>query len=152
MAIDYRAILNEVVSHAAESGFFNNVNSHEPIRSHPGSGLTASVWLDSITPIRSSGLATTSVLVVLTVRMYRSTVASPLDDMDAVLADAVSALMDAYQDDFTLGGLVRHVDVFGAYGTPLGVKGGYIQQLESEYRVLDLKLPLVINDVADQAA
>src|SRR4051794_3707792 len=128
MTIGYRSILDRVVSHAAEIGFFDAVNSHEPIRSHPGTGISASAWLDSITPIRSSGLASTSELVVLTVRMYRSTTASPLDDIDAALVDAVSALMDAYQGDFTLGGLVRHVDVFGAYGTPLGVKGGYIEQ------------------------
>ncbi|MEW2254985.1 hypothetical protein [Streptomyces sp. NPDC047869] len=40
--------------------------------------------------------------------------------------------------------------MFGAYGVPLGVKAGYTTLPEMPYRVLELKLPLVINDVDTQ--
>lgn len=151
MAIDITGILDAVVSHAAASGHFETVNGHEPANA-PGHGLTAAVWADRVTPVRSSGLASLSVLLVFNVRVYTSAVQEPPDAIDPNLISAVDTLCAAYAGDFTLGGLVREVDLLGQHGQPLDVRAGYIQQDGQLYRVATISLPVVVNDLWTEAA
>lgn len=152
MALDITTILDAVVSHALASGQFEQVNGHEP-RSAPGHGLTAAVWVQAIGPARgTSGLASTSARVGLTVRLYSLMAQEPADAIDPALVTALDVLMTAYSGDFDLGGLVRAVDLLGAYGDPLGATAGYLMQAGTEYRVMDIVLPLICNDLWDQEA
>lgn len=150
MSLGITSILDAVVSHALASGHFETVNGHEP-RSTPGNGLTAAVWADRITPVRTSGLTSTSVLVVLNVRLYTNAQQEPADAIDPALIDAVDTLCAAYVGDYELGGLVRQVDVRGQHGQPLDVRAGYIQQDGALLRVLTIALPLVVNDLWEEA-
>src|SRR5690349_3003162 len=104
------------MSHASASGYLDEVNGHEAIHPSASGGITGAVWVDRVTPVRSSGLDSVSALVVLNVRLYTSAQALPLDAIDPGLVAAVDALCTAYCGDFTLGGLVRQVDIFGANG------------------------------------
>jgi len=72
------AIRDAVASAAAGSGMFNSpVLEHEPV-SAPGNGLTAAVTADRISPApAASGLAATSVLLLLGVRLYTRLDAEP---------------------------------------------------------------------------
>ncbi|MFD6619983.1 hypothetical protein ACFWFB_32600, partial [Streptomyces albidoflavus] len=58
--MDVLGILDGVESHAAASGWFERVNGHEPKSAPTTGGLTAAVWIDSIAPVLSSGLASTT--------------------------------------------------------------------------------------------
>lgn len=149
MALDISGILDAVVSHAMASGHFEAVNGHEPANP-PGHGLTCAVWADRVTPVRSSGLGSLSALVVFNVRLYTSMQAEPADAIDPNLIAAVDALGAAYSGDFTLGGLVRHVDLLGANGQPLDVRAGYISQDGVLYRVLTISLPCIVNDLWEE--
>lgn len=149
MTINIAGILDEVVSHAKASGHFEQVNGHEPANA-PGLGLTAAVWANDIMPVRTSGLSSTSVAVVFNVRLYTSTQSEPADAIDPALITAVDDLCAAYIADFTLDGLVRQVDIFGAHGQPLLVRAGYIQQAGSIYRVMTITLPLIVDDLWEQ--
>lgn len=151
MSLGITSILDAVVSHALASGHFEAVNGHEPQSAPTTGGLTAAVWADRITPVRTSGLASTSVLVVLNVRLYTSAVQEPADAIDPALITAVDTLCAAYVGDYTLGGLVRAVDVRGQHGQPLDVRAGYIQQDGALLRVLTIALPLVVNDLWEEA-
>lgn len=150
MAIDIDTIVDQVASHAAGTGWYEQVNRFEPQVS-PANGMTAAVWLERIVPVRSSGLASTSVLVVLTLRQYQSLRTEPIDAIDPNMTKAASALMGAYTGDFTLGGNIRKVDLFGANGTPLEGNAGYLELDGLSIRVFDITIPLVVNDVFDQA-
>jgi hypothetical protein len=152
MALNLAAILDPVVSHALASGWFERVNTHEPKSAPTKAGLTCAVWSDDIGPAAGqSGLASTTGLVILFVRLYTSMVQEPADAIDPNLVDALSALFTAYSGDFELGGLVRNVDLLGAAGSPgLRAKAGYINQDSKLYRVFTITLPLVVNDVWDQ--
>lgn len=150
MALDFSSLLNAVVSHAKTLGVFENVMTHEP-KAKPGTGISATVWLNSITPAKS-GVRSTSLRVELSVRVYMTMLTDPEDDIDLTLVSAVSALMDAYSGDFELGGLVRSVDLLGASGTALSVNAGYLSQDGTVFRVLTVTLPLIVNDVHDQVA
>jgi hypothetical protein len=149
VSLDLEGIVDAVASHAAASGYFDAVNLHEP-KSAPRTGVTAAVWVQDLRPA-SSGLAATSARLEITVRVYASMVTDPPDMIDPSVLNAVSALMEAYSGDFTLGGLVRSVDLLGAEGNALSARAGYLEQDRRLFRVVDITVPCVINDVFDQA-
>lgn len=150
MTLDTAGIVDAVASLAAASGYFERVNQHEP-KSAPTNGLSAAVWVMSIAPARGqSGLAETSALLVLSVRVYMSFKQQPEDAIDPAAMDAVDALMSAYSGDFDLGGMIRNVDLLGLCGVPMNALSGYVTQDSKIFRVMTITLPLVINDVWEQ--
>lgn len=149
--MDISGILDKIVSHAMASGLFERVNQHEP-KSAPGNGLSCAVWVDSIAPVRSSGLSATSGRLAIQVRIYTSMLAEPPDAIDPALTSAVDVLMTAYSADFELGGTVRCVDLLGMAGEPLSAKAGYLSQDKKLFRVMTILVPLIVNDLWNQVA
>ncbi|MGV9756926.1 hypothetical protein ACWDUC_14060 [Streptomyces tricolor] len=152
MALDILGITDAVVSHAMASGRFETVNGHEPKNAPSTGGLTAAVWSERVTPVRSSGLDVLSVLLIFNVRIYASAVQESADAIDPDMLAAVDDLCAAYTGDFTLGGLVRQVDLLGIHGQPLDVRAGYLQQDGLLYRVLTISLPVIVNDLWEEVA
>jgi hypothetical protein len=151
VAIDIDGILDAVVSHAMATGYFQSVGEYESKQSNT-SGITASVWVERVTPIRSSGLASASIRLELSIRMYAGTSAEPYDDIDSNLVKAMDALLTNYIGDFDLFGEARNIDIFGAHGRPLEAETGYINLDGREFRVVQIRLPIVVSDVWDEAA
>lgn len=153
MALNTSALVNAIASHAAALGVFDSVPQHEP-KNAPGGDLTCAVWAADIVPVQTSGLASTSVRVTFNVRIYLPALnMSPWesDIIDPRIMDAADALLRDYVGAFTLGGLVRDVDVRGADGNPLSALAGYLTQDGKVYRVMTIFLPLVLNDLWDEA-
>jgi hypothetical protein len=151
MSLETLAIVEAIVSHAAASGHLDRVQGHEP-KNAPGHGLSAAVWVQRLAPLAlASGLAATSALLVVNVRLYSNMIQEPQDAIDPNLVAAVDALMGAYSGDFTLDGLVRNVDLLGAHGEGLSAQAGYLEQDKKMFRVVTLTVPLVISDVWVQA-
>lgn len=147
MNLDLVAITDALASHALSLGHFERVNRSE-LRSSPGLGIHAAVWFQQLVPItRRSGLASTSALVVMQMRLYQSMTMEPRDMIDPDLVRALTALLGAYTGDFELGGNVSHVDLLGAYGQPLESLAAYLEIDGSMIRVIDLSIPLVVDDV-----
>jgi len=145
------ALFSAVTSHAAETGLFEQVPQHEP-KSAPGSGLSCAIWVDKIEPVLSSGLDQTSGRVVFNVRVYSNMLAEPQDGIDPEVLTAVCVLMAEYSANFTLGGTVREVDLLGEFGDSLSAKSGYLNHDNRLFRVMDVVLPIVINDLFGQVA
>ncbi|MEC3993998.1 hypothetical protein VSR01_10755 [Actinacidiphila sp. DG2A-62] len=150
MALDVNALLDKAISHAGASGLFEQVNGHEPENPPSSGGLTCAVWVSDLVPIRSSGMRSTSVRLELSVRIYTSAVSEPLDAIDPAVVGAVDVLFAAYIGDFTLGSTVRQVDVFGAYGSPLRARPGYLTVNDVVFRVMTITLPLIVDDLWEQ--
>ncbi|MFI1472035.1 hypothetical protein [Streptomyces wuyuanensis] len=151
MPLNVAHILDKVVSHAMATGLLERVNGHEP-ENPPSHGLTAAVWADQIEPVRASGLDSVTARLVFNVRLYSSLQTEPADAVDPALLEAVDTLCAAYIGDFTLGGLVRDVDIFGTYGMPLSTRAGYLQQAGVMFRVMTISLPVVVNDLWNEVA
>jgi hypothetical protein len=150
MALDIQGILDVICSHALSTGYFESVNQHESKQS-PGNGISAAVWVDRIRPIKTSGLATTTIRLDLMFRMYSSTYQEPYDEIDPNLTRALDTLLQAYCGDFEIGGQVRQIDIFGAYGTELETRSGYMNLDGKEFRVFSIRIPLVIDDLWSQS-
>lgn len=152
MAVSLSAIYTAVESHQRSIGFFDHIAKHEP-KATPEQGLTAASWIQDLRPVQArSGLAATSVRVEFVTRIYHNMLAEPQDDIDLRCFDAIDTLMETYTGDFTLGGLVSHVDVLGGVGEPLRARGAYLSQSGTLYRVFDIITPLIINDAWTQSA
>lgn len=143
------ALFDALTSHAAETGLFERVPQHEP-KSAPMSGLACAIWVASIEPVLSSGLASTSGRVLFNVRVYSNMLAEPQDGIDPQILTAVCALMTDYSGAFTLGGTVREVDLLGEFGDALAAKAGYLSHDNRLFRVMDITLPIIINDLWSQ--
>lgn len=138
-------------SHAMTLGLFSAVNSHEP-KNAPLGGLACAIWVQSITPIgRASGLSTTTGKVELRVRIYGSALGEPQDAIDPAILAAASTLMAEYSGNLTLGGTVRNVDLLGSFGTGLSAQAGYVTIASQIFRVMEVILPIVINDLYVQS-
>jgi hypothetical protein len=146
-----RALFAAVVSGAQQLGIFENVIQHEP-KNAPGTGLSCAVWVQRIRPSgRASGLAAVSGVVSMRARIYSNMLAEPQDGIDPDLLTAACRLIEAYSEGFTLGGTVRNVDIFGAEGEPLAAEAGYIQHDSRLFRVMEITLAIVINDLWAEA-
>lgn len=151
MALAATALFDAMQSHALETGLFEAVNGHEP-KSASGNGLTAAVWSQTIGPApRNSGLNFTTGLVVFFLRIYQNMLMQPQDAIDPMVLTAVDRLFGVYSSDFTLGGLIKNVDLLGASGTALSAQAGYINQDNRLYRVMTITIPLVVNDLWEQS-
>jgi hypothetical protein len=146
VTLSTKDLSNALRSHAAELGVFERVGGSQP-KNAPGNGLTYAVWPDDISPsAKSSGLGTVSANVVYFGRIYQPAEAMPFDDIEDEMLVALDTLLAAYCGDFTLGGLIRCVDILGAEGTDLNAKSGWVRFDDGLYRVITITIPMIVND------
>jgi len=146
-----RALYDQLVSHALHLGLFENVAGHEP-KSAPGNGLWCAIWVQRIAPARSSGLSATSGVVELRARIGASFMQKPEDAIDPNITTAACTLMGEYSGNFTFGGTVRAVDLLGMAGTSLSAQAGYITIDNRLFRVMEVTVPVIVNDMFAQVA
>lgn len=151
------ALYDAITSHAKTTGLFNGgTTDHEPLNP-PAVGLSCAVLLGPLVPVgRASGLNVTSGRLEFQVRIYSPRVQLPAGGTDRTMLRAVATLLAAYSGDFELvtgelaAGLVRMIDLLGAYGTPLQAQPGWLTQDGAPYRVTEIILPLILNDMWGQ--
>lgn len=152
MSVDSGILIEAVVSHAAASGYFQIVNTHEPKSAPIVPNLSAAVWVQSLGPwAPQSGLAATSARLVVNLRIFTDTLQEPQDMIDPNMMQAVDALMTAYSSDFTLDGLISNIDLLSQGGESLGGQAGYIDIDRKKFRVYTITIPMIINDAWTQA-
>jgi len=142
-------VFNRIESFALQSGYFDNVNGHEPKSAPASNGVSCSIWVQSIRPIPTSGLAATSGIITINARIYTSMMSQPFDAIDPNVTAAASYLMGQLSADFQLGGQngVRAIDLLGAYGFPLSAAAGYVEIDRRMFRVMTITIPVEINDM-----
>lgn len=139
---------NQLTSLAAQSGYFASVQSHEP-KSAPSTGLLFACWLAPITPIpQRSGLPVTSARLSIMTRIYTSMLADPQDRIDIDLGRAGSYMLAQLTGDFEVTG--AYIDLLGAYGINLSADPGYVLLDKTMFRVIDMLVPFICDDVYDQ--
>lgn len=152
MALDLGALTFALQTHAAASGLYEATSGHAVIAPH-GPGLAWWCMVDSITPYAAgSSLNTVSAVVVYKIMTtLNSTTAEPQDLVDPAVANGADALMRLYMANFTLGGLVRNVDIMGAAGTKCAMQAGWMTLDTARYRAMIITLPLIVSDLWAEA-
>lgn len=151
MPLDSQALLDKLETQALQIGYFDKVNMHEP-KKPPGHELTAAIWVQHIGRATSSGASSTSAYVIFNIRIYANMLQEPQQGIDPQVMIATDVLMNKFQGNFTLDGLVRAVDLLGIEGEKLEANAGYVTINSVMFRTMDITVPLIINDVWDQVA
>lgn len=152
MNINLHAILDPLISYSMTLGRFDAVNAHEPKRKPSTSGITTAFWPQRVGPVpQASGLAATTGFALITQRLYTSMTREPQDDIDPAMLDAIDDLFNAYSGDLDLGGAVRNIDLLGQTGFSLSGQAGYANFSGTIFRVFDIMIPVIVNDVWAQA-
>lgn len=147
MSLGVAGIVASVESHAETLGLFEHVVTNEP-KNPPGKGLSVAIWADQMGAVAAtSGLSVTSVRLVLKVRVLKPMLALPYGQIDTDILGAVDALMAAYSGTFTLEGQVREIDLLGQNGISLSAVAGYVTIEKQMFRIMDITLPMIINDL-----
>lgn len=149
---DYQALIDTVTDHHLLSGLFDRVNQHESKKA-PGNGLTADIYLEDLLPYPpGSGMQKTSGIVIVASRIMFDMLIEPLDNLDPMMFEAANDLIGRIHGDFTLGGLVRNVDLLGASGQALRAESGHINIDSKMLRAVEVHIPCIVNDLWDQVA
>lgn len=156
MAVDYDALHAAVVSHAQKLGVFDSVTDEEPV-SAPGPGLAAGCWFLNVLPARLSGLAATSAVIQMRVRIL--TPASTTREggpTDRRILAAADLLLDAYTGDFQLTDAAtvstRMIDLLASSGGGgLFCQLGWLEVDERTYRMAEITVPILVNDAWAQS-
>jgi len=151
MSIDSRGILAEIESFALSSGLFDQVNRHEPKSAPARTGVTAGIWSSGMRA-GTSGLDRVSVVLTFQLRIYTSMLQEPQDEIDPRLLDATDAMFAALAGNFTLSGKSRYVDIFGSDSDGLSATPGYLSQDSKIFRVMDIAIPIIVNDAYAEVA
>lgn len=149
----FRDVTEALQSHAQTLGRFDTVNGAEP-KNAPGNGLNCGIWVQSLRPAQTSGLAASSAVLTMSVRVYSDMFAEPSGMIDPNLMEAVGEFMTAVSADFTLDGMssVRAIDLTGMAGDGLGGQAGYVEIDKKMFRVFTIDVPIIINDAFAQVA
>lgn len=145
--LDTMAIWSGLLSHLKGLGVFNAVLGHEVVEAPVG--LVAALTGDTIGGA-SSGLNVTSSRINTVLRLYLSANQDPRDDIDPTMLAAAAKVIGSLSGDFTLGGLLREVDLLGIEGESVVGRFSYTRIAGELFRLLTLQLPLVCNDVWSQ--
>lgn len=147
-----QAAFDAIHSQAAALGVFDRILNHEP-KSAPGNGTSLAIWWDAIDPVPgASGLNAVSGRVAFYGRIYRPYMAKPEDQVDPSLLGATAAFLAALSSAFTLSGLARNIDLMGAHGAPLAAKSAYTEIDTKHFRIADIAIPVIINDLWSEVA
>lgn len=145
MSIDARGLIATLEGYCASSGMFETVVGHEPQSAPTRTGLTAAVQFMEMRSC-TSGLNSTSVRVELWVRVFTNGLQKPEDDIDPRIMDAADVIFGALCGDFDFGSQARYVDLRGSDGEPLRALAGYITIDKTQFRTVDVVVPVLIND------
>lgn len=155
MPIEAEDITAALQTDAGTSGYFESVSGHAILTAHTGVAWWCMV--DRIAPYAAgSGLAsTTGVLTYKIMITLNTATIQPLDLVDPRVTRATDAMFRAYVGRFTLGGLIRNVDIYGAAGRPMVAEAGWMTiggDGGGRYRAMIITLPLIINDLWAEVA
>jgi hypothetical protein len=150
--LNTQAIIDAVATQAMTTGRFDVINTHEA-KNGPGNQMVCDITVRSGRALAmASGLSVTSCLLTLSVVCYCSMLQDPQDTIDTQLNDCVDDLCNLYVGGFTLGGLIRNVDVLGQFGQELAWTFGHIDISKQAVRAAEIMLPLVVNDAWTETA
>jgi hypothetical protein len=150
--MDAKVILEKLQNFALKSGLFSSVQGHEP-KSPPqlGDQITLAFMTGGITPA-TSGLKSVSLRWEVRARIFMNADSEPADDVDPTLVTVALQFMNALCGQFKLTGDVRSIDVYGSDGEPLRAEPGYYDYNGDTLRVMDIFIPILVNDQMDLGA
>lgn len=147
MALDSAGLIAELTTAASAAGVFDAVIAHEPKSAPAPTGITCAVMVSDASIVQSSGLNTLSMRLEFTMRLYTAMIQEPADGIDPLLLDAADVLTAYLCSHFSLTGRARYTDFLGSDGERLRWVSGYVTQDSKPFRIIDVIVPILLNDL-----
>jgi hypothetical protein len=154
MPFAIQATLETVQGYLNRSGYFAAGTRIGEPKAPPVAGsnaLYAAVYMRHVA-VAELNLRATHELHTVQVRIYRDMLAEPTEQAETQMAKVVSQVMSDLLGDLDLGATIRNIDAGGQYGAKLEATWGYVEVGGMLYRVVDITLPLIIDDSATLVA
>jgi len=146
MAFDITATLNAIGSFLEAGGYFTaGVVRGEP--KLPFSGRATAYWMNGFS-VYEATLAAPREIHRVAVRFYTPFLEDPTGKIETDLASAASKLLEDLSGDLDLGATITNVDIAGSVGEPLNGIWGHVTLGDTVYRVVDIDIPLLVDDTA----
>ena len=140
-------LISNISSGARKLNVFQQVLTHEP-KSAPQHDITMAFWVTDLVPSpKFSGLGATAGMVTFNHRIYVNFKYKPEDAIESKLLTGVSSLINGYTTDFSLGETVINVDLLGMDSQGLSAKTGYAEIDRINFRIADLTVPVLIDQL-----
>lgn len=150
MAFGTKASLEAVLGYFTASGHVQRAQIGEP-KQPPVELITAAIFMAG-TSIVGLYLNHHRELHVVTVRLYMDMLHEPTEEIEFRLAQAVEDITDDIVEKFALNSTVREVDLAGMNGTPVSTTWGYVDISGKMFRIVDITLPLNVDEAITAAA
>lgn len=153
MVFNVAATLDVIHGHVAASGRFSSHGIGEPISPPDGDLLHGAVFMRGAGITKIYGDGGTQEVQVVMVRIYRNVLKQPQADGETELAIVAQEIAQDLIQDFSLGANVREIDIAsGQGGEPMTLEWGHVTIDQTIYRVVDIAVPIVVDDSATAAA
>ena len=157
MAFAIRATLDAIESHLKAHGKLEHVRRGEP-KGPPQANASAALWMSSVRVVALPASGITELHTVM-LRFYydflqdeQNTGLADREQLEDMSGRVVQEVAELLTEDYDLGATVNHVDIGGIYGTELTAEWGHVEISGTMYRVVDMTIPLVVDDSSTPAA
>jgi len=145
MPFDVTNTMRAIQSHLLAAGYFRHVQIGEP-KAAPSERFTAAIFMEAIEPY-DIPLDTICALYKIMVRVYDNMTHEPQEDVELQMAIVVDKVMNDLAGDFSLGGEARNIDM-----AQLSTRWTYLDVDRTMFRIADISISIIVNDVATTAA
>jgi hypothetical protein len=152
MAFDIKRSLQMVQTYVAGSGYVSDCVIGEPKYAPEAQEQPfSSVFIDNVSVYGLTVGGTTREIHVLIIRLYLDMKKEPTEEVEIELAQSVQEIISDILGDADLGGNVMTVDPAGMAGESISTTWGYEDISGMNYRIADIRLPLLVDDSATMA-
>lgn len=150
MSVDVSGALRRLLDHAKVLGVFEVARLTE-FKQAPPNGLCFALWVQRLgsSPV-GSGLASTNASLACTARIYFPMTHRPEDEIETRVFGAADGYLGRLNGGYTLGGLVRNIDILNEAGGDMAWEGGYANIDNKLYRIAELNMNVIFNNSWEQ--
>ena len=145
MVFAIKDTLKVIESKIATSGQVKTTQVGEP-KSPPSNLPAAAIYMDSVRLYRLTVDGGTGEVHTVNVRVYADMLQEPQEWNEYGLAEVAENLINQLFIDADLAGKIMAIDVAGMAGQGVEMRWGYLDVSGKMHRIVDITLPLLVND------
>ena len=147
MAFAIRTTLEAIQSHVNSSGYVSEciIGEYTSAPMPSGLGIAASVIPMREETVMAFG-ATTRELHTVLLRLYRDWLSEPASSRDLPLEEAKGVILANLKGDLDLEGAAMSLDIAGMHSGGYSADWGRVEIGSTIFRVIDMTLPVIVDD------
>jgi hypothetical protein len=152
VAFDIKRSLQMLQTYVSGSGYVSDCVIGEPKYAPEAQEQPfACVFMDNVSVYGLTVGGNTREIHVLLIRLYLDMKKEPAEEVEVEMAQSVQEIVSDILGDADLGGQIMTVDPAGMAGESITTTWGYEDISGLNYRIADIRVPLLVDDSATMA-